>query len=139
MPFSVACLNNILTSLLLYNIVFFFGDSYFWLNRRYTLRNAEYRLCLERNLNVDEGNIENQAPENSKLNLQGTEVDNAKANQYCGKNVKFEKRHADLSDNISVEGLGEMSSEAKKYILDLQSRLSSVKKVCSRNLHQLMK
>ncbi|KAG8645568.1 hypothetical protein MANES_10G076211v8 [Manihot esculenta] len=94
----------------------------------YTLRNAEYRLCLERNLNVDEGNIENQAPENSKLNLQGTEVDNAKANQYCGKNVKFEKRHADLSDNISVEGLGEMSSEAKKYILDLQSRLSSVKK-----------
>ncbi|KAF2321002.1 hypothetical protein GH714_032550 [Hevea brasiliensis] len=61
-------------------------------------------------------------------NLQGTEVDSAKANQYYGKNVKFEKRTEDPSDNISIEGLGEMSSEARQYILDLQSRLSSVKK-----------
>ncbi|KAJ9159460.1 hypothetical protein P3X46_024967 [Hevea brasiliensis] len=94
----------------------------------YTLRNAEYRLCLERNLYAHEGNIENQKPENSKHNLQGTEVDSAKANQYYGKNVKFEKRTEDPSDNISIEGLGEMSSEARQYILDLQSRLSSVKK-----------
>ncbi|XP_002518642.2 uncharacterized protein LOC8280975 [Ricinus communis] len=94
----------------------------------YTLRNADYRLCLERNLGVHEGDIDNQVSENPKLDLQGTEVDNAKTNQCNGKNVKFERITEDPSDNIGIEGLGDMSLEAQQFILHLQSRLSSVKK-----------
>ncbi|KAI9182809.1 hypothetical protein LWI28_029100 [Acer negundo] len=66
----------------------------------YTLRNAEYRLCLERNLDMHDGNHESETPENSKYDLQ----------------------------QMLLNGLGEMSPEVLKYILHLQSSLSSVKK-----------
>ncbi|XP_020532426.1 uncharacterized protein LOC105650737 isoform X2 [Jatropha curcas] len=93
----------------------------------YTLRNAEYRLCLEKNFEY-EGNTESQEPENSKLDLQGTEENSEKMNQYYERNAKLEKATEDLCDNIGIQGLGEVSPEAQQYILDLQSRLSSVKK-----------
>ncbi|KAB5520710.1 hypothetical protein DKX38_025029 [Salix brachista] len=94
----------------------------------YTLRNAEYRLCLERNLDIHEEDSEMQVQGNSKNNLQGLVLEGEKSNQSLGKDTEFEKNVEDLSDDINIQGLGEISLEAQQYILHLQSHLSSVKK-----------
>ncbi|KAG6741653.1 hypothetical protein POTOM_054930 [Populus tomentosa] len=94
----------------------------------YTLRNAEYRLCLERNLDIHEEDSEKQAQGNSKNNLQGLVLESEETNQSLGKDTEFEKIAEDLSDDINIQGLGEISLEAQQYILHLQSHLSSVKK-----------
>ncbi|KAL4615292.1 hypothetical protein ACB092_07G113000 [Castanea dentata] len=97
----------------------------------YTLRNAEFRLCLERNLDMQEGNTEKQIPENSRLDLQGLLLDNASIINLSGEHEfssKFEKFTEDLSENFDIQDLGEMSPEAQHYILHLQSRLSSIRK-----------
>ena len=99
------------------------------------MRNAEFRLCLERNLDMQEGNPEKQIPENSRLDLQGLLLDNASIINLSGEHElssKFEKFTEDLSENFDIQDLGEMSREAQHYILHLQSHLSSIKKVCSR-------
>ncbi|KAG6741651.1 hypothetical protein POTOM_054928 [Populus tomentosa] len=103
-------------------------ELYFSLNCRYTLRNAEYRLCLERNLDIHEEDSEKQAQGNSKNNLQGLVLESEETNQSLGKDTEFEKIAEDLSDDINIQGLGEISLEAQQYILHLQSHLSSVKK-----------
>nr|GEU36503.1 hypothetical protein [Tanacetum cinerariifolium] len=69
----------------------------------YTLRNAEYRLCLERNFDTDE---ENRPPGQDEL-------------------PKSEKPNANASE---IPDLGQMTPEVQQYILKLQSRLFSVKK-----------
>ncbi|TYH85341.1 hypothetical protein ES332_D02G259400v1 [Gossypium tomentosum] len=84
----------------------------------YTLRNAEYRLCLERNLGCDT-DLEHQSSEKPNFDLQEIVLDGTK-NQF---------------EDIEFEGLGEISPETHKYILHLQSRLASVKK----ELHELKK
>ncbi|CAK7330037.1 unnamed protein product [Dovyalis caffra] len=94
----------------------------------YTLRNAEYRLCLERNLDIHEEDPEKQAQENSRNDLQGTALESENTNPSFGKDTEFEKIMEYASDIINIQGLGEISSEAQQYILHLQSRLSSVKK-----------
>uniref|UniRef100_A0A6N2LVG6 Uncharacterized protein n=1 Tax=Salix viminalis TaxID=40686 RepID=A0A6N2LVG6_SALVM len=94
----------------------------------YTLRNAEYRLCLERNLDIHEEDSEMQVQGNSNNNLQGLVLEGEKSNQSLGKDTEFEKNVEDLSDDINIQGLGEISLEAQQYILHLQSHLSSVKK-----------
>ncbi|KAK4563299.1 hypothetical protein RGQ29_005701 [Quercus rubra] len=97
----------------------------------YTLRNAEFRLCLERNLDMQEGNPEKQIPENSRLDLQGLLLDNASIINLSGEHElssKFEKFTEDFSENFDFQDLGEMSPEAQHYILHLQSRLSSIRK-----------
>ncbi|KAJ7013423.1 uncharacterized protein [Populus alba] len=94
----------------------------------YTLRNAEYRLCLERNLDIHEEDSEKQAQGNSKNNLQALVLESEETNQSLGKDTEFEKIAEDLSDDINIQGLGEISLEAQQYILHLQSHLSSVKK-----------
>ncbi|TXG64177.1 hypothetical protein EZV62_011171 [Acer yangbiense] len=96
----------------------------------YTLRNAEYRLCLERNLDIHDGNHESETPENSKYDLQqmllnGDKLDGLSENSLSS---KFEKTIDDLCEDIGIQGLSEMSPEVQKYILHLQSSLSSVKK-----------
>ncbi|WCJ17860.1 hypothetical protein M5689_000248 [Euphorbia peplus] len=93
----------------------------------YTLRNAEYRLCLERNIDEHDELFEKEAHETSKIDLQGTEEDSAKTNKCYDKSSKSENVTEDLYDNVTEE-LGEMSPEAQEYIFHLQSRLSSVKK-----------
>lgn len=94
----------------------------------YTLRNAEYRLCLERNLDIEEENLEYQTPQNSKIDLQGVFLDSTKINEPSienGMSSEMDEVTEDLSD---IHGLGRISPEAQQYIFDLQSRLSSVKK-----------
>uniref|UniRef100_A0A2P2JA14 Uncharacterized protein MANES_S075500 n=1 Tax=Rhizophora mucronata TaxID=61149 RepID=A0A2P2JA14_RHIMU len=93
----------------------------------YTLQNAEYRLWLERNLDMDEGNLAKQESD-SKSSFRETSVDNARQHDFSGKNVKSNKMTDNPSDSIAVQGLGEMTPEAQQYILHLQSQLSSVKK-----------
>jgi hypothetical protein len=100
------------------------------LNFSYTLRNAEYRLCLERNLDIHEKDPEKQAQENPRNELQRTALESEKTNQSFGKDTEFEKTMEDPSNNIDLQGLGEISPEAQQYILRLQSCLSSVTKVC---------
>ncbi|KAJ4716194.1 MAR-binding filament-like protein 1 isoform 1 [Melia azedarach] len=97
----------------------------------YTLRNAEYRLCLERNLDIHEGDLENQSPESSKTDLQGMLLDSEKIDELSDKNElssKYQQTADDLHEDIGLKGLGEMPPEVKQYILHLQSHLSSVKK-----------
>ncbi|KAB1208471.1 hypothetical protein CJ030_MR7G022671 [Morella rubra] len=97
----------------------------------YTLRNAEYRLCLERNLDMHEGNTETQISENSKFNIQGLLLDSASVIKLSGEHEfssQCEKCTDHSSENIDIQGLGEMSPEAQQYVLHLQSRLSSAKK-----------
>ncbi|XP_065870754.1 uncharacterized protein [Euphorbia lathyris] len=93
----------------------------------YTLRNAEYRLCLERNLDEHDEIFENEAHETSKIYLQGSEEDSAKTNKCYEKSSRSENVTEDPYDNVT-EGFGEMSPEVQEYIFHLQSRLSYVKK-----------
>uniref|UniRef100_A0A6N2LJ70 Uncharacterized protein n=1 Tax=Salix viminalis TaxID=40686 RepID=A0A6N2LJ70_SALVM len=94
----------------------------------YTLRNAEYRLCLERNLDIHEEDPEKQVQENSRNELQRTVLESENTNQSFGKDTEFEKTSEYPSNNIDLQRLGEISPEAQQYILHLQSHLSSVTK-----------
>ncbi|KAK2664938.1 hypothetical protein Ddye_003512 [Dipteronia dyeriana] len=96
----------------------------------YTLRNAEYRLCLERNLDTRDENHESETPENSKYDLQQMLLNGDKLDGFSDNSLssKSEKTNDDLCENIGIQCLSEMSPEVQKYILRLQSRLSSVKK-----------
>ncbi|KAK8259341.1 hypothetical protein V6Z12_D13G049300 [Gossypium hirsutum] len=100
------------------------------LNCSYTLRNAEYRLCLERNLGC-EGDLENQTSEKSNFDLQEMLLDSTKINEFSEKNdlsSESEKTIGDQFEDIDFQGLGEMPLETRKYILHLKARLTSVKK-----------
>ncbi|KAB5541271.1 hypothetical protein DKX38_014245 [Salix brachista] len=94
----------------------------------YTLRNAEYRLCLERNLDIHEEDPEKQLQENPRNELQRTVLESEKTNQSFGKDTEFVKTTEYPSNNIDLQRLGEISPEAQQYILHLQSHLSSVTK-----------
>lgn len=96
------------------------------------MRNAEYRLCLEKNLDINEVNHESPTPESSKFDLQEMLHSSDKIDEQSGKNdfsSKLEKTIDDPSEDIGIKGLGEMSPEVQQYIHHLQSRLSSAKKV----------
>ncbi|KAK8474618.1 hypothetical protein V6N12_046850 [Hibiscus sabdariffa] len=96
----------------------------------YTLRNAEYRLCLERNL-FCEGHLENGTSEKSNSHLQGMLLDGTKTNGFSRKDdlsSESEKTAEDDFGDIEYQGMGEVSPVTHKYILLLQSRLTSMKK-----------
>ncbi|KAG8368448.1 hypothetical protein BUALT_Bualt15G0046500 [Buddleja alternifolia] len=93
----------------------------------YTLRNAEYRLSLERNLEIYEGNTDQSKTEDSKLDTEQTDL---KENGMGG---NFRQESLPTSDDnrevtFDIPDFGEMTPEARQYILKLHSRLSSVKK-----------
>ncbi|KAK9941955.1 hypothetical protein M0R45_007645 [Rubus argutus] len=97
----------------------------------YTLRNAEYRLCLERNFDISEENPDKQTPEDSKVNLQGMLLESANIIKFHAKDAfspKAGEVMEDPSENLDIQGLGEVSPEVQQYILHLQAHLSSVKK-----------
>ncbi|KAK2974512.1 hypothetical protein RJ640_018677 [Escallonia rubra] len=91
----------------------------------YTLRNAECRLCLERNLDTDEGFVSRRKTEDSQLEAEGM-LDNDRMNKTSGHDESLESETSDSKNG--VPGLGQIPPEAEKYILNLQSRLSSAKK-----------
>ncbi|KHG15289.1 putative ABC transporter ATP-binding YxlF [Gossypium arboreum] len=95
----------------------------------YTLRNAECRLCLERNLGC-EGCL-GKNPDKSNFDLQEILLDRTKISDCSGKdNVssEFEKTTEDKVEDIEFQSMGEISPATRKYILLLQSRLTSMKK-----------
>ncbi|MBA0849801.1 hypothetical protein Goshw_020947, partial [Gossypium schwendimanii] len=95
----------------------------------YTLRNAEYRLCLERSLGC-EGCL-GKTPDKWNFDLQEILLDSTKISDCSGKDYvssEFEKTTEDKVEDIEFQGIGEISPETHKYILLLQSRLTSMKK-----------
>ncbi|KAJ3685545.1 hypothetical protein LUZ61_014709 [Rhynchospora tenuis] len=101
----------------------------------YTLRNAEYRLSFERNLDFpeEESDSPKKDTENKMLSTENAEISSSE--DVCRKvESDSEKKCEEILDqDIGVEGLGEMSSEARNYIIQMQSRINSMKK----ELHNL--
>lgn len=95
----------------------------------YTLQNAEYRLCLERNLDILEGDTEKLKTGTSKLDMQDMSLDSEQI--FGNYDKRSEENIKQLSQSIGIQGLGELTPEARQYILKLQSRLSSAKKELS--------
>ncbi|GFS42130.1 hypothetical protein Acr_00g0078210 [Actinidia rufa] len=95
----------------------------------YTLRNVEYRLCLERNLDIYEGSNEVIKTEDSKLEERRMLLDFETEVKLSIKDEMPKSEHIsdNISESIAVEGLGEITPEAQQYILNLQSHLSSIK------------
>ncbi|WOL15433.1 hypothetical protein Cni_G24214 [Canna indica] len=98
----------------------------------YTLRSAEYRLCLERNLDIheehlDKGrkeNVEDDSPE--MLDYRSTTVSNSLEMKdfYCNQ----ESSGKVSGENMDFNNLRELTPEVQKYICYLQSRLNSAEK-----------
>ncbi|KAL3633546.1 hypothetical protein CASFOL_022308 [Castilleja foliolosa] len=93
----------------------------------YTLRNAEYRLSLERNLDIYVGDNGKSETGDCKLKADGT---NLKGNRI-GRDFRQESSLTSNETNemtYDIPDFGEMTLEARQYVLKLHSRLSSVKK-----------
>ena len=96
------------------------------------MRNAEYRLCLERNLDFDDGNNDKQTSDNSRIDLHEMLLDGANIGKILDENEsssKCEELLDSSSDNINIQGIGEISPEVQQHIRHLQFQLSSIKKV----------
>ncbi|KAK4739943.1 hypothetical protein R3W88_003640 [Solanum pinnatisectum] len=91
----------------------------------YTLRNAEYRLCLEKNLEIYDRNMGRQKPEDSKVGDETLLNENMSSKKSEHKQPTSEGKSV-LSPDIP--DIGKMTPEAQQYILDLQIRLASYKK-----------
>ncbi|MQM21700.1 hypothetical protein Taro_054743 [Colocasia esculenta] len=97
----------------------------------YTLRNAEYRLCLERNLGLHEELSEKQEPEKTEYDGNGTCVDGTTAMFKLLQRSDLPTKSGEIEEGpseLDIQGLGKMTPEVQQYILHLQSRLSYVKK-----------
>jgi len=97
----------------------------------YTLRNAEHRLFLEKNLDMHGDDLDSHTPENAEYDLKETFPDDSELGEmFDGDNVSSTKdsKTQSLSEMVDKEGLGRVSSEAQEYIFRLQSQLSSMKK-----------
>lgn len=93
----------------------------------YTLRNAEYRLCLERNLGIHEENIDKHKIEDSKLEDHMLLLDNNEIIKIWTQDEVHDS--ANTNENVNdISDLGDMSPQVKELISKLQSSLSSVKK-----------
>ena len=96
------------------------------------MRNAEYRLCFAKNLDLCERDLEMLNAENTKLDIQGLLLDNVNVIDSRRKNnvsSKVENFCEETNEDSNVQGLGEISAEVQQYIFNMQSRLSSMKKV----------
>ncbi|CAK9187085.1 unnamed protein product [Ilex paraguariensis] len=97
----------------------------------YTLRNAEYKLCLERNLDIYEGNIEKQAVEAPRTCADDKMINSSRKEE-------FPKSEKNSEKTIDLPGLEEMTPEAQQYIFKLQSQLASFKKVNNSTSNSLL-
>lgn len=96
------------------------------------MRNAEYRLCLERNLDFDDGNNDKQTNDNCIFDLHEMMLDSANLANISDESESSSKCDESLdnpSDSINFQGIGETSPEVQQHILQLQFQLSSIKKV----------
>ena len=106
------------------------------MNCRYTLRNAEYRLCLEKTLGVCEEFSDEQNPENTVLDghkmvphWTSSMPETPGGDEFL---LSSEENGEVLdSERVGAEGLGEMTPAAQEYIINLQNQISSMKKVNS--------
>lgn len=89
------------------------------------MRNAEYRLCLERNLEIYEGNTYNLKNEDSKRDAETHLNEEGFTQESSSSSNESEE------STWNIQGFGKMTPEARRYILTLHSRISLVKKVCS--------
>lgn len=94
----------------------------------YTLRNAEYRLCLEKNLEIYENYVDKEKPH--VLKIEGEDMHPIKdgfgetpRQQRLPVSEEYSKTTSD-----TVPDFGKMSREAQQYILSLQTRLASYRK-----------
>lgn len=99
----------------------------------YTLRNAEYRLCLEKTLGVCEEFSDEQNPENTVLDGHKMVPHwTSRMPETPGRDeflLSSEENGEVLdSERVGAEGLGEMTPAAQEYIINLQNQLSSMKK-----------
>ncbi|XP_062089777.1 uncharacterized protein LOC133796321 [Humulus lupulus] len=97
----------------------------------YTLRNAEYRLCLEKNMDDYKENLENQKLKSCRFDVQGMLLESANIIKLAGKDEltsKSDEIPVEPSENLEIQDVGDMSPEAQEYVRQLQSHLSSVKK-----------
>ncbi|KAJ3674323.1 hypothetical protein LUZ60_004939 [Juncus effusus] len=95
----------------------------------YTLRNAEYRLSFERNLDFSEEDS------NNKISRESVQMEPSRSDELApgsGKKDNYEENNK-LNQDLGFEGLGELSSQARDYIIQMQARLNSIKK----ELHDL--
>ncbi|TKY51001.1 hypothetical protein E2542_SST22508 [Spatholobus suberectus] len=93
----------------------------------YTLRNVEYRLCLEKNLDMFERDVDKPKADSTKVDLQGLMHDSVNVIDF-GRNKNLSSKVEKLQEDVDIKDLGEISAEARQYIFNLQSRLSSMKK-----------
>lgn len=97
----------------------------------YTLRNAEYRLCLEKSLDAYGENLDQQMMGSSSFDVQGMLLERANMIKFSAKDklsAKSEKMPVEPSEDVDNQGLDDVSPETQEYIRHLQSQLSSVKK-----------
>ncbi|CAA0806788.1 Unknown protein [Striga hermonthica] len=90
----------------------------------YTLRNAEYRLSLERNLEIYVGDSDKSKAEDCKCNTE----EHQGRGSFRQDNLPTSNETGEMT--YDIPDFGEMTFEARQYILKLHSRLSSVKKAC---------
>jgi hypothetical protein len=108
---------------------------------RYTLRNAEYRLSFERNLDYSEEESEDPKKDtgNKVVSTENTQTTSEEPRRKVESDSE-KKIEESIDQDIDIEGLGEMSSEAREYIIQMQSRINSMKKVFLiprlQNLHE---
>lgn len=97
----------------------------------YTLRNAEYRLCLEKNLGIHGDYNDPQKREALNLGVQELLLDSVRRVQIAdGSKVSSisEETAENSCEEFSDEDLGVMTPEVQSYLRHLRSRLSSTKK-----------
>lgn len=96
------------------------------------MRNAEYRLFLEKNLDLHGEDLESHTPEPTDYDLKRRFPDDTELDEIFDENnvssTKDSKTQS-LSEMFDKVGLGRVSSEAQEFIFRLQSQLSAVKKV----------
>ncbi|KAG0475666.1 hypothetical protein HPP92_015352 [Vanilla planifolia] len=107
----------------------------------YTLHNAEYRLSLERNLEVLEEHrdehSEKDEPEDVRCDDHDKSLDRTPISlELSGKNElssnSNKREGALLCEDADFEGFGELTSEAKEYIRVLKCQIASVEQVSCR-------
>lgn len=108
------------------------SDIYFVFASRYTLRNAEYRLSFERNLELSEEVVECPKSDVTKdnhhnVNL-GRPVTIFRLSEEDMPQDPGKTDEESSYENVGEE-LGNLTPQAEEYIIQMQSRLDAMKKV----------